>query len=185
MKLIAPFYAPKEHGRKLSPLETMLRMYLMQNWFGLSDEGIEDAIYNSYAMKSFLKIDFYIERTPDATTLLHFRHLLDDHSVYGDAGDLGVAKCLEIREDPNLSSVDYRIAQRSSKNRTTKAYIGIKWDRKIEHEKSSIRCKMGHPFLIVKRLFQAGRARYCRSTIYQCFPRKGKRNCLYSSERDT
>lgn len=53
MELIAPFYVQKERGRKLIPLETMLRMYLMQNWFGLSDEGIEDAIYDSYAMKRF------------------------------------------------------------------------------------------------------------------------------------
>ena len=57
MKLIAPFYVQKERGRKLIPLETMLRMYLMQNWFGLSDEGIEDAIYDNYAMKRFLKIE--------------------------------------------------------------------------------------------------------------------------------
>ena len=64
MKLIAPFYVQKERGRKLIPLETMLRMYLMQNWFGLSDEGIEDAIYDSYAMKRFLKIDFSTEQPP-------------------------------------------------------------------------------------------------------------------------
>ena len=81
MELIAPFYVQKERGRKLIPLETMLRMYLMQNRFGLSDEGIEDAIYDSYAMKRFLKIDFSIERTPDATTLLHFRHLLEKHDI--------------------------------------------------------------------------------------------------------
>ena len=59
MELIAPFYVQKERGRKLIPLETMLRMYLMQNWFGLSDEGIEDAIYDSYAMKRFL-IRYYL-----------------------------------------------------------------------------------------------------------------------------
>ena len=55
MALIAPFYVQKERGRKLIPLETMLRMYLMQNWFGLSDEGLEDAIYDSHAMKCFLE----------------------------------------------------------------------------------------------------------------------------------
>ena len=81
MKLIAPFYVQKERGRKLIPLETMLRMYLMQNWFDLSDEGIEDAIYDSYAMKRFLKIDFSTEQTLDATTLLHFRHLLEKHDI--------------------------------------------------------------------------------------------------------
>ena len=81
MALIAPYYVQKERGRKLIPLETMLRMYLMQNWFGLSDEGIEDAIYDSYAMKRFLRIDFSTEQTPDATTLLHFCHLLEKHDI--------------------------------------------------------------------------------------------------------
>ena len=84
----------------------------------------------------------------------------DDHSVYGDSGYLGVEKRAEIREDPHLSGVDYRIAKRPSQNRTTKAYAGVDRDKKIEHEKSSIRCKAEHPFLIVKRLFQAGRTRY-------------------------
>ena len=84
----------------------------------------------------------------------------DDHSVYGDSGYLGVEKRAEILEDPHLSSVDYRIAKRPSQNRTTKAYAGVNWDKKIEHEKTSIRCKVEHPYLIVKRLFQAGRTRY-------------------------
>ena len=81
MALIAPYYVQKERGRKLIPLETMLRMYLLQNWFGLSDEGVEDAIYDSYAMKHFLKIDFSREQTPDDTTLFHFRHLLEKHAI--------------------------------------------------------------------------------------------------------
>ena len=68
MKLIAPYYVQKERGRKLIPLETMLRMYLMQNEGGLFGEGIEVTIYDSYAMKHFLKIDFSTEQNPDATT---------------------------------------------------------------------------------------------------------------------
>lgn len=63
------------------PLETMLRMHLMQNWFGLFGEGIEEAICGSYAMKRFLKINCSTEQTPDATTLLHFRHLLEKHDI--------------------------------------------------------------------------------------------------------
>ena len=59
----------------------MLRMYLMQNWFNLSDEGIEDSIYDSYAMRSFLRIDFLSEQVPDATTLLNFRHLLEKNNL--------------------------------------------------------------------------------------------------------
>jgi ISPssy, transposase len=174
MKLIAPYYVQKERGRKLISLETMLRMYLMQNWFGLSDEGIEDAIYDSYAMKGFLKIDFSTEQTPDATTLLHFRHLLekhdiaqthalireDDHIVYGDSGYLGVEKRTEIRETLILSDVDYHIAKRPSQNRMTKGYKGTNWDRVIGHAKASVRSKVGHPFLIVKRMFHAGKTRY-------------------------
>ena len=53
-------------------------MYLMQNWFNLSDAGIEDAIYDSYALRSFMHLDFLTEQVPDATTLLHFRHLVEE-----------------------------------------------------------------------------------------------------------
>ena len=53
----------------------------MQTWFNLSDEGTEDAIYDSYAMRSFLGINFMTEQVPDATTLLKFRHLLEKHNI--------------------------------------------------------------------------------------------------------
>ena len=62
--------------RKPIAIETILRMYLFQNWFNLSDEGIENAIYASYAMKKFLHIDFSDQQVFNATTLLHFRHML-------------------------------------------------------------------------------------------------------------
>jgi IS5 family transposase len=79
--LIEPFYYSGNRGRKPKALETMLRMYLLQAWFSLSDEGVEDAIYDSYAMRRFLGLDFTIEQVPDATTLLHFRHLLEKHEL--------------------------------------------------------------------------------------------------------
>ena len=59
----------------------MLRMYLLQVWFNLSDEGIEDAIYDSYAFRKFMGINFNEEQVPDATTLLKFRHLLEKHHI--------------------------------------------------------------------------------------------------------
>lgn len=82
--LIEPYYYPdrvgkSRRGRKAKPVETMLRMYLLQVWFSLSDEGVEDAIYDSYAMRRFMGLDFAVEQVPDATTLLHFRHLLEEH----------------------------------------------------------------------------------------------------------
>jgi len=78
MAVIEPHYhTERKTGRRPCSLEAMLRMYLLQIWFSLSDEGTEDAIYDSYAMKQFVDIDFDKEDVPDATTLLHFRHLLE------------------------------------------------------------------------------------------------------------
>ena len=80
--LIEPHYyadRPGKRGRKAKPVETMLRMYLLQVWFSLSDEGVEEAIYDSYAMRRFMGLDFAVEQVPDATTLLHFCHLLEKH----------------------------------------------------------------------------------------------------------
>ncbi len=82
--LIEPHYyadRPGKRGRKAKPIETMLRMYRLQAWFSLSDEGVEDAIYDSYAMRRFMRLDFAVEQVPDATTLLHFRHLLEAHQL--------------------------------------------------------------------------------------------------------
>ena len=53
--------------------------FWLQAWFSHSDEGVEDAIYDSYAMRWFLGLDFTIEQVPDATTMLHFQHLLESH----------------------------------------------------------------------------------------------------------
>ena len=58
-------------------IERMLRMYLLQIWFNLSDPATEDAIYDSYAMRKFTGIDFMTENVPDETTLCKFRHLLE------------------------------------------------------------------------------------------------------------
>lgn len=59
----------------------MLRMYVAQQCFGLSDEGIEDAIYDSQAIRAFVGIDLGRESAPDATTLLKFRHLLESKEL--------------------------------------------------------------------------------------------------------
>ena len=69
---LAPFY-PKGEGRGRPPigLERMLRMYIVQQSLGLSDEGIEDAIYDSYAFRKFMKVDFLgEEQVPDAASLV-------------------------------------------------------------------------------------------------------------------
>jgi IS5 family transposase len=79
---IQPFY-PKGEGRGRPPigLERMLRMYVAQNCFGLADEAIEDAIYDSQAIRRFVGVDLSREDAPDATTLLKFRHLLEEKGL--------------------------------------------------------------------------------------------------------
>ena len=62
-------------------LKKCLECNLLQVWFNLSDEGIEDAIYDSYAFRKFMGIDFNEEQVPDATTLLKFRHLLEKNHL--------------------------------------------------------------------------------------------------------
>ena len=256
--LIEPHYysdGPGKRGRKAKPVETMLRMYLLQVWFSLSDEGVEDAIYDSYAMRRFMGLDFAVEQVPDATTLLHFRHLLekhqlgeklfasqnevfeaqgwimrggsivdatiiaapsstknatgtrdpamrqtkkgnqwyfgmkahigadagtgyvhsvtvtganvhdldeavnlvrdDDEVVYTDAGYQGVDKRPEVTSDEHLSTVEFRVAAR--KGRLT---VMAEPDRAIESRKASVRAKVEHPFLIVKRDFGFTKTRY-------------------------
>lgn len=80
--LVAPYYPDGKRGRKPVEIEQMLRMTMLQVWFSLADEGVEDAIYDSYAMKSFMGIDFSAgEQVPDATTLCKFRKLLNEHGL--------------------------------------------------------------------------------------------------------
>lgn len=62
-------------------IEKMLRMYLLQIWFNLSDPATEDAIYDSYAMRRFTGIDFMTGDVPDETTLCKFRHLLEENGL--------------------------------------------------------------------------------------------------------
>jgi len=81
VEFVRPYYPKGLRGRPVKGIETMLRMYLLQNWFNLSDEGVEDAIYDSYAFRKFMKIDFVNEQVPDATTLLKFRHLIEENHI--------------------------------------------------------------------------------------------------------
>jgi IS5 family transposase len=76
--VIEPLYPSAGRvGRQPIGVPKMLRMYCLQQWFGLSDEGLEDAIYDSQAMRGFVGIDLAREAVPDATTLLKFRRLLE------------------------------------------------------------------------------------------------------------
>ena len=259
VELIRPYYPSGKRGRPPKEIETMLRMYLLQIWFSLSDEGLEDEIYDNYPMRCFMRLNFLTEQVPDATTLLKFRHRLeengigemiftdvnarlekaglimhggtivdatlisappstkneegkrdpemhqtkkgnqwyfgmkvhtgvdagtgyvhtitataanvhditethklireDDEVVYGDSGYSGVQKRDEIKDDDHLSQIEYRIAMKPSSMKE-KNTMGINWEKSIEHRKSSIRCKVEHPFKIVKNTFGYAKVAY-------------------------
>ena len=244
--------AKGKRGRPPMGIEKMLRMYLLQIWFNLSDPATEGTVYDSYAMRKFTGIDFLKESVPDETTLCKFRHLLevnglnklffeainrvmvqsghmmkdrtivdatiidapssaknaekardpemhqtrkgnvwcfsmkrhvgvnagsglvhtitvtsankhditetanlireDDEAVYGDSGYLGIS-------DEHLASIEYRINRKPSHLQKVSGN-SLDWDRIIEHAKSSVRCKVEHPFRTVKCLFGYRKAAY-------------------------
>ena len=79
--LIEPFYPKPGNGRPPYGLERMLRIYFLQQWFNLSDPGVEEALYDSATMRDFAGIDLGREPAPDETTICRFRHLLEAHDL--------------------------------------------------------------------------------------------------------
>jgi IS5 family transposase len=78
---LRPLYPKGERGRPPIGLERMLRIYFLQQWYGLADEALEDALYDSQALRGFADIDLSGAPVPDATTVLHFRHWLEQHGL--------------------------------------------------------------------------------------------------------
>ena len=80
LALIEPCYPMAGRGRHPYPLETMLRVHLMQNWFGLSDPAMEEALYEITPMRAFAGLTL-TKAIPDETTILNFRHLLEANEL--------------------------------------------------------------------------------------------------------
>ena len=102
--LIEPHYPKAGNGRPPVGLERMLRMYCIANWFNLADEACEDALYDVAVFREFCRIDLGRERVPDATTLLHFRHLLEAHelgaAMFAKVGELLLANGMKLAGGP-------------------------------------------------------------------------------------
>ncbi len=226
---IVPYYYKGKRGRPPKGIEKMLRMYLLQMWFNLSDEGVEDAIYDSYAMRKFMGIlghvmfnairdglekkgrimhdgtivDATIIEAPSSTKNAkkscdpemhqtkkgnewHFGmkmhvgvdaesgyvHTIeatsanvhditvasrlmreDDKVVYGDSAYLGIEKRPKILADEQKMAIDYRVNQRPGKFAKMPQSPGKDWDCYTEYKKSAVRCKVEHPFRIIKGIF--------------------------------
>jgi IS5 family transposase len=80
-EVIKPHYPKGEGGRPPIGLERILRMHFVQHWFNLADEACEEALLDSTSLRRFVGIDLGRERVPDATTLLKFRRLLNEHQL--------------------------------------------------------------------------------------------------------
>jgi hypothetical protein len=120
--LIEPCYPKGERGRPPVGIERMLRIYFLSQWYGLADEALEDAIYDSQAMRNFIGVDLGGESVPDATTLLKFRHLLEENeltrAIFEEIGRHLKAKQLMMKEG---TIVDATIISAPPQPRTRRA----------------------------------------------------------------
>ncbi len=80
LSLISPHYPIAGRGRRPYPLESMLRVHLMQNWFALSDPAMEEALYDIASLRAFARLSLD-KPIPDETTILNFRHLLEENDL--------------------------------------------------------------------------------------------------------
>jgi transposase, IS5 family len=119
--LIQPHYAKPGRGRRPLGLEKMLRIYFLQHWFDLSDPAAEDAIYDSESMRRFVGVELGEDTIPDESTILRFRHLLEEHqltkAIFEEIGSLLEEKGLLLKQG---TIVDATIiaAPSSTKNRS-------------------------------------------------------------------
>jgi IS5 family transposase len=79
--LIEPHYPKAGNGTQPKPMEQMLRIYFMQNWFNLSDPQAEDSLYDIESMRRFAGLELAEDAIPDESTILRFRHLLEKHQL--------------------------------------------------------------------------------------------------------
>ena len=80
LEVIEPVYPKAGNGRRPYPLDTMLRIHCMQQWYSLSDGAMEDALYEITSMRLFAKLSLD-QAIPDRTTIMNFRHLLEQHQL--------------------------------------------------------------------------------------------------------
>ena len=107
VRLIEP-YAPQASsakvGRPAFAVQTMLRIHFMQQWFGLSDPAMEEALHDVPLYCQFARLDPGATRLPDETTILRFRHLLEAHSLASHR--YRICKSCKQDEENRYESID-------------------------------------------------------------------------------
>src|SRR5688572_14405141 len=95
LALIEPHYPRAGNGTQPMPMEQMLRIHFMQHWFNLSDPQAEDSLYDIESMRRFAGIELAEDTIPDESTILRFRHLLEQHRL----AERIVAEIRTLREE--------------------------------------------------------------------------------------
>ncbi|SEE30542.1 IS5 family transposase [Pseudomonas anguilliseptica] len=155
--LIEPYYPKGEGGRPAYPLMAMLRVHLMQNWFGYSDPAMEEALYETTILRQFA--GFNLERIPDETTILNFRRLLEKHElaagilavINGYLGDRGLSLRQGTIVDATLikapSSTKNKDGKRDPEMHQTKKgnqyYFGMKAHIGVDDESGLVHSVVG------------------------------------------
>ena len=144
--VIAPYYPKGKRGRPPMGIEKMLRMYLLQIWFNLSDPATEDAIYDSYAMRKFTGIDFMTEAVPDETTLCKFRHLLETNGLnklFFDAINRVMVQTGHMMKGGTIVDATIINAPSSTKNAEKKRDPEMHQTRKGNEYRFGMKCHIG------------------------------------------
>jgi IS5 family transposase len=155
--LIDPHYPKGEGGRPAYPLMAMLRVHLMQNWFGYSDPAMEEALYETTIVRQFAGLN--LERIPDETTILNFRRLLEKHElatgilavINGYLGDRGLSLRQGTIVDATLinapSSTKNKDGKRDPEMHQTKKgnqyYFGMKAHIGVDDESGLVHSVVG------------------------------------------
>ncbi|WP_120995090.1 IS5 family transposase [Stutzerimonas urumqiensis] len=155
--LIEPHYPKGEGGRPAYPLMAMLRIHLMQNWFGYSDPAMEEALYETTILRQFAGLS--LERIPDETTILNFRRLLEKHElaagilavINGYLGDRGLSLRQDTIVDATLihapSSTKNKDGKRDPEMHQTKKgnqyYFGMKAHIGVDEESGLVHSVVG------------------------------------------
>jgi IS5 family transposase len=133
LKQIEPYYPKAGRGRRPAGLEKMLRIYFVQQWFDLSDPAAEDAIYDSESIRRFVGVELGEDSVPDESTILRFRHLLEEHelteAIFAEINGLLEERNLLLRSGTIVDATIIH-APSSTKNREGKRDPEMKQGRK-------------------------------------------------------
>jgi IS5 family transposase len=172
VELIAPYYSDGRNGRPPFPLETMLRVHFIQQWFSLSDPAMEEAFFDTPLYREFAQLGAF-GRLPDESTILRFRHRLEKYKLadqilstinelleqrglllkVGTAVDATLIPAPSVLGDAGSQGAGKR-KKLDKENKLSDALI----DR-VEKIKAGIRAKVEYPFRVIKRQFGFAKVR--------------------------